>query len=63
VSYVTAAAAQGATQPYSCVVKRVDINRKSFKLVMRESWFLRQLRHPNIAHLLHQCDRTLRFPQ
>jgi serine/threonine protein kinase len=21
---------------------------------MRESWFLRQLRHPNIAHLLHQ---------
>jgi serine/threonine protein kinase len=37
-----------------CVVKRVDINRKSFKLVMRESWFLRQLHHPNIAHLLHQ---------
>ena len=21
---------------------------------MRESWFLRQLQHPNIAHLLHQ---------
>lgn len=38
----------------TCVVKRVDINRKSFKLVMRESWFLRQLHHPNIAHLLHQ---------
>ena len=38
----------------TCVIKRVDINRKSFKLVMRESWFLRQLQHPNIARLLHQ---------
>ena len=40
--------------PCTCVIKRVDINQKSFKLVMRESWFLRQLQHPNIARLLHQ---------
>jgi hypothetical protein len=48
VFYLTAASAETR----SCVVKRIDINRKSFKLVMRESWFLRQLRHPNIARLL-----------
>ena len=38
----------------TCVIKRVDIERRSFKLIMRESWFLQQLRHPHIAHLLHQ---------
>jgi serine/threonine protein kinase len=40
--------------PLTCVVKRVDVQRRSFKLIMRESWFLRQLHHPNIAQLLHQ---------
>jgi serine/threonine protein kinase len=30
------------------------MDRHSFKLIMRESWFLRQLKHPNIAQLLHQ---------
>jgi serine/threonine protein kinase len=49
----TAASESGAIDR-TCVIKRVDINRKSFKLVMRESWFLRQLQHPNIARLLHQ---------
>jgi serine/threonine protein kinase len=32
----------------------VDIERRSFKLIMRESWFLQQLCHRNIACLLHQ---------
>jgi serine/threonine protein kinase len=38
----------------ACVVKRVDIQRRSFKLIMRESWFLQQLQHRNIACLLYQ---------
>jgi serine/threonine protein kinase len=46
--------AAGCRPPLTCVVKRVDIERKSFKLIMRESWFLQQLKHPNIASLLHQ---------
>jgi serine/threonine protein kinase len=43
-----------SSRELTCVIKRQDIQRRSFKLVMRESWFLQQLQHPNIACLLHQ---------
>lgn len=50
----TSSVAAGCRPRLTCVVKRVDIERKSFKLIMREAWFLQQLKHPNIASLLHQ---------
>jgi serine/threonine protein kinase len=56
ISYVGVADAAQHESPkeLTCVIKRVDIQRRSFKLIMRESWFLQQLQHRNIACLLHQ---------
>jgi serine/threonine protein kinase len=56
MSYIGVADATQHESPrkLTCVIKRIDMQRLSFKLIMRESWFLQQLQHRNIACLLHQ---------